>query len=264
MKKLLLVLITVAVSVFAVHAQNSDVESLNILFPANSANLSGESPELALQNQRILAEIAQILLENPQYRILIDGHANPVLRTTKEETETLVPLSLQRATAVAKQLVELYRVDRQRLILAGAGGKYASGNDKAQNRRVSFIIITDSQNITITENTIKDEEILNIILPPLEFPSNFTGTWIRVNLEYPHTLTLSSRSIKASNQTFAWNISSISGDVYIISDSNSNLSGTIHLKLVDEYLEIIDAYDMSNSSLWSGGENDWTGTWKRR
>ena len=148
MKRLFFVLIAVAWA-STVHAQ--DIESLHIFFPANSAQLRGVSPELALENQKVLIEVAQLLLDNPQYRLLIDGHANPVLKTSREETEALTPLSLQRARAVANYLVELYKIDRQRLILSGAGGRYSSGNDAAQNRRVSFFIITDSRNITITE-----------------------------------------------------------------------------------------------------------------
>jgi hypothetical protein len=100
--------------------------------------------------------------------------------------------------------------------------------------------------------------------PPPEFPTDFTGTWIRVNLAYPHTLTLTSKTIKASNQTYYWNLTSISGDSYNISQSNGPIRGTVHLKLVGDKLEIVDAYDAQNASEWSGGENDWTGTWKRK
>jgi outer membrane protein OmpA-like peptidoglycan-associated protein len=143
MKRLFFVLITVVLG-FTVYAQNSHLESVHVFFPANSANLRGVSPELALQNQKALTEIAEKMLKNPQYRILIDGHANPVLKTTSEETESLIPLSLQRATAVANYLVEMYSIDSRRLILAGAGGRYASRNDETQNRRVNLFIIMDS------------------------------------------------------------------------------------------------------------------------
>jgi len=161
MKKVFLVLIAL-VSLSAIYAQNSRIETLHIFFPANSANLSGVSPELALQNQKVFTEIAQMLLENPQYRILIDGHANPVLRTSREETETLIPLSLQRATAVANYLVESFRLDRQRLILTGAGGRYVLGNDSAQNRRVSFFIIAERKNLAIVRSGLS-EDINNLI-----------------------------------------------------------------------------------------------------
>jgi len=162
MKRLFFVLIAI-VAVFTVHAQNSYDESLYILFPANSANLRRVSPELAQQNQKVLDEIAKMLLENPQYRILIDGHANPVLKTTREETRTLLPLSLERATAVANYLVEKYKIDRRRLILTGGGGKYASGNDAAQNRRVNLFIIADRRNIASVRRGLSEE--INSLIP---------------------------------------------------------------------------------------------------
>jgi len=161
MKRLFFVLIAVA-AIFTVHAQNSYDESLFIFFPANSANFRRVSPELAQQNLKILDEIAKMLLENPQYRILIDGHANPVLKTTREETRTLIPLSLERATAVANYLVEKYKINRRRLILTGGGGKYSSGNDAAQNRRVNFFIIGDRRNIAIVRRGLS-EDINNLI-----------------------------------------------------------------------------------------------------
>ena len=118
MKKLFLILI-VFVSISTVNAQNFSDDSLYILFPANSANMWRVSPSLAQQNQEALTNIAQMLLGNPRYRIIIDGHANPVLRTTREEREILDSLSLRRATAVANYLVETHRIDRRRLIIAG-------------------------------------------------------------------------------------------------------------------------------------------------
>jgi len=105
-----------------------------------------------------------------------------------------------------------------------------------------------------------------IISNNVQFPSNIIGTWERINLEYPHTLTFTSRTLKASNQTYNWNLSSVQGNVYKISRSigGTEGNGTIHLRLVGERLEIIDAYDAHNASVWSGGENDWTGTWRRK
>jgi len=160
MKKLFFVLIAV-VSTSVVYAQSSQVESAHVLFSGNSANLGAVSPELALQNQRVLVEIAQVLLENPGYRILIDGHANPVLRTTREERNILSSLSLQRATAVANYLVEFFGIGRQRLILTGNGGRLA-GNNATQNRRVSLFIIADSVTLDITRRDLT-EDINNLI-----------------------------------------------------------------------------------------------------
>ena len=141
MKRLVFVLIAAALT-SAAYAQSPQVESsMQVLFSGNSANLRTVGPELALQNQRVFAEVAQILLDNPGYRVLIDGHANPVLGTTREERNVLSSLSQQRAAAVANYLVEFFKIDRQRLILTGDGGRFAR-DDSSQNRRVSFFIIS--------------------------------------------------------------------------------------------------------------------------
>jgi len=92
-------------------------------------------------------------------------------------------------------------------------------------------------------------------------PADITGTWERANSR--NTLTITSTTIKASNQEYTWIISSVSGDIYTIyPEPNPALKGTVSLKLIGEYLEVIDAYDMSNANVWSGSEDDWTGKWK--
>ena len=105
--------------------------------------------------------------------------------------------------------------------------------------------------------------------PPAELTSDFIGTWERVDQsKYTNTLTITSRAIKASNQSFSWTISSIEGDSYRVTLNDGTGStydnGTIKLKLVGGYLEIIDAYDLSNASDWIETEYDWTGTWKKK
>ena len=125
-----------AASVFA------QSESLYILFPANSAELRSLGSEQAIRNSQVLVKVAQVLLEDPKCRMLIDGHANPIVGTIKEETGTLKPLSSRRASVAADFLVTYYGVDRNRLILTGAGGSYPAGEgDPGIDRRVSFFKI---------------------------------------------------------------------------------------------------------------------------
>ena len=106
------------------------------------------------------------------------------------------------------------------------------------------------------------------LLQPVErpnFSSELTGTWERVDQSKGrHTLTFTSTTLKASNQNYYWNLRSISGTVYNIRDSLNGSTGTIHLTLNGDTLDIVDAYDMSNAGEWSGTEDDWTGTWRRR
>ena len=143
MKKLFFVIAIVTVVSMAAFAQeDTDRESLYILFSANSASLKAVGTDQAIVNQLILIQVVQLLLDNPEHRILIDGHANPVAGTAREQRTSLVPLSTQRAEAVANFLVEYYGISRNRLILAGAGGSFPlDDKDGTQNRRVSFLLI---------------------------------------------------------------------------------------------------------------------------
>jgi len=143
MKKLFFaVCMTACIS--AAYAQSVNGESLFIVFSPESAELQAVDPELAISNSKIFTSVAQILLDNPKYRILIDGHANPVQGTSREENESLKPLSERRAEAAAAFLVEYFSVARHRLILTGAGGRYPSGtDDPSLNRRVGFIVIQE-------------------------------------------------------------------------------------------------------------------------
>jgi outer membrane protein OmpA-like peptidoglycan-associated protein len=141
MKKLIY-LLGMTACIFAAHAQSAGDESLFIIFSPNSAELQAVSQEQAIQNSKTFTSVAQLLLDNPKYRILIDGHANSVIRTSAEEKEQLKPLSEQRAEAAANFLVEYFGVARYRLILTGAGGRFPSETqDPSLNRRVSFIVI---------------------------------------------------------------------------------------------------------------------------
>jgi outer membrane protein OmpA-like peptidoglycan-associated protein len=124
-------------------SQTEKQDGLYIVFPADSADLQKVTGGAAIRNAQSFTKAAQILLENSQYRMLVDGHANPVIKTSQEETDALRPLSIRRAEAAADFLVKYYGVDPQRLILNGAGGGYPFGNkDPSLDRRVSFFVIT--------------------------------------------------------------------------------------------------------------------------
>lgn len=136
-----MVVLTAVSGAYAQTAGND--EPLFIVFPGDSADLKAVETKTAIQNHETFLKVAQILVDNPQYRILIDGHANPVSGTTSEESGTLKPLSERRASAAADFLVNYYKVDRRRLILTGAGGGYPFGDsNQSRNRRVSFFVIT--------------------------------------------------------------------------------------------------------------------------
>jgi hypothetical protein len=56
-----------------------------VVFSSNRANFSGLDPGRAARNQAVLAQVAQLLGENPSARVLIEGFANPVLHPRNEE-----------------------------------------------------------------------------------------------------------------------------------------------------------------------------------
>jgi outer membrane protein OmpA-like peptidoglycan-associated protein len=117
----------------------------SITFRANYPDFIGIPRERQETNTRVLKRIAEILNKFRDYRITVEGHANPVLRTEREENETLKPLSLARAQFVIEHLVN-YGVSRNRLSPIGQGGTRTVANSQDQNnnwknRRVEFLLI---------------------------------------------------------------------------------------------------------------------------
>jgi hypothetical protein len=122
-------------------AQTNPSGSLYVVFPGFGANLGTVPTELAVQNAAAFASAAQTLLENPRYRLLVDGHANPLRGTAAEERDELKPLSQQRAQAVADFLVNYYGIARNRLIVVSSGGSAPSAQAASLNRAVSLTLV---------------------------------------------------------------------------------------------------------------------------
>jgi outer membrane protein OmpA-like peptidoglycan-associated protein len=117
----------------------------SITFRANAADFNGLPQDRLDTNTRVLRRIAEILNKFRDYKITVEGHANPVLGTAAEETNELQPLSMARAQAVIDQLVG-YGVSRSRLSAVGRGGTKTVAGPRDQdnswkNRRVEFILI---------------------------------------------------------------------------------------------------------------------------
>jgi flagellar motor protein MotB len=117
----------------------------SITFRAYYADFIGIPQDRLENNIRVLRRVAEILNRFRDYRITVEGHANPVLGTAREETETLMPLSLARAEFTIEQLGG-YGVSRNRLSPIGRGGTINVANPQDQanswkNRRVEFLLI---------------------------------------------------------------------------------------------------------------------------
>ncbi|MDR2516139.1 MAG: gliding motility-associated C-terminal domain-containing protein [Spirochaetaceae bacterium] len=117
----------------------------SIVFRPSAADFNGLPQETVDNNNRILRRIAQILNKFRDYRVEVEGHANPVLRTEAEEREELQPLSNARARFTVDALAG-FGVARNRLRFTGAGGTrpVVDPGDQAnrwKNRRVEFLLI---------------------------------------------------------------------------------------------------------------------------
>jgi flagellar hook assembly protein FlgD/flagellar motor protein MotB len=117
----------------------------SIVFRPGAADFVGLPPETVENNNRILRRIALILNKFRDYRVQVEGHANPVLRTEQEEREELQPLSEARARFSMNALAD-FGVLRSRLSSTGAGGTrpVVSPGDREnrwKNRRVEFVLI---------------------------------------------------------------------------------------------------------------------------
>jgi outer membrane protein OmpA-like peptidoglycan-associated protein/flagellar hook assembly protein FlgD len=130
--------------------ENLKIAVPSIKFDPNAATFNSLKPAEIALNNRVLARVARSLNKFREYRVTVEGHANPVTapntdaRSNEERTE-LVPLSKQRAQAVLDLLVK-NGVARGRLSSIGMGGSrnVAAWNDddnKWKNRRVEFILI---------------------------------------------------------------------------------------------------------------------------
>jgi flagellar hook assembly protein FlgD/outer membrane protein OmpA-like peptidoglycan-associated protein len=117
----------------------------SIIFRENAADFNNLPTEKVDNNIRVLRRIAEILNKFRDYKVKVEGHANPVTRTVKEETEELQPLSEARARAIVNKLIE-FGVDKNRLSYVGMGGsrpvvRYEDRDNWWKNRRVEFILI---------------------------------------------------------------------------------------------------------------------------
>ena len=117
----------------------------SIVFRENAADFNGIPADRAENNTRVLRRVAEILNKFRDYKIQVEGHANPVQRTDREERTELQPLSESRAKTVVSMLIG-FGVSRNRLVAVGMGGttpvvRFEDRDNWWKNRRVEFILI---------------------------------------------------------------------------------------------------------------------------
>ena len=121
----------------------------SLVFPGNSADLAAVEEEYRRSNSRVLWSIANSLYMFPDYRITVEGHANPTFpagtAARANEERVIQPISEARARAVVDYLVANYNIPRARFTVVGMGGRRTVANhtdDEVnwKNRRVEFIL----------------------------------------------------------------------------------------------------------------------------
>jgi outer membrane protein OmpA-like peptidoglycan-associated protein len=91
-------------------------------------------------NDRILNSTAEMLKEHPEFRVRIEGHANPVTKTSGEAARLMV-LSRKRADVIAGKLREKGVKEEQMVITAFGGTRIISYDTRNINRRVELIVV---------------------------------------------------------------------------------------------------------------------------
>ena len=96
------------------------------------------------------------------------------------------------------------------------------------------------------------------LFPTTEFPSEFRGTWVRDNGQYPNnTRTITADTFKQSEQSGIWNLENVSGDTYTLSYSTDSSHKAVKtIILVNDKLQI--------SGCGGSGESNCNGTWRKR
>ena len=97
-------------------------------------------------NELVINYTANVLLENPDYRVRLEGHANP-FTATRSEADDLMALSTMRANAIA-DLLKARGVSDEQIIIIAFGGTRTATNEwdiRNRNRRVELMIIQIDQ-----------------------------------------------------------------------------------------------------------------------
>lgn len=110
----------------------------NLLFPSGSTIVNARGKEA-------LKKLAQVLERNPDINITIEGHTDNVPYKSKGEIKDNWDLSVMRATAIIRILLENKGIDPKRLTAAGKGEFSPVASNKttegrAKNRRTEIIL----------------------------------------------------------------------------------------------------------------------------
>lgn len=100
------------------------------------------------KGKEAIRNLAQVLADNPEIQILIEGHTDNVPFGARSEIKDNWDLSVMRATSIVKLLSENKKIDPSRFTAAGRGefvpvASNDSKDGRAANRRIEIILTPD-------------------------------------------------------------------------------------------------------------------------
>jgi hypothetical protein len=107
----------------------------------------GIDPDAQSLNELVLNSMAQTLKDNPDFRVRVEGNANPVTNAPGE-ADVLIALGAQRANEVAGQLRARGVNEEQMVVISYGGARTVTHEHEIwnRNRRVELIIIQFATN----------------------------------------------------------------------------------------------------------------------
>lgn len=115
-----------------------------LYFSKNGAVFTGLSRKQIRQNEKTINEAVVLIKQHPECTVYIEGYAQNISGTEKENQTACMPLSLWRAEYVKKELIKR-GIAKDKIETVGMGGAnpIANPDDRSswwKNRRVEFVI----------------------------------------------------------------------------------------------------------------------------
>ena len=115
-----------------------------LYFSKNGAVFTGLSRSQIRQNEKIIDEAVELIKRHPDCTVYIEGYAQNISGTEKEDRTACKPLSLWRAEYVRKELIKRgISADKIETVGMGGANPLAGPDDRSnwwKNRRVEFVI----------------------------------------------------------------------------------------------------------------------------
>ncbi len=126
----------------------------------NSLLFASGSWNVAPQGKVALEKLAAVLADNPDIRILVEGHTDDDAYRGRGQVSDNWDLSVMRATSVVKIITENSGIDPKRITAAGRGeflplADNGTAEGKATNRRTEIILTPDLTELADLIETIK-------------------------------------------------------------------------------------------------------------